>query len=128
MADRIIINEKTLNKIKDYNIAIAKTFCPEVTGKLKNSIQGKVIGNTIVVGTDCEYAPYVEFGTKTMINAHGEHNPKKPVKEWEAKTKRGDSGTPQQMPFLRPAAYIIQKTINKMLPKKMVMKVFIEMR
>ena len=128
MAESIIINKKTLNKIKDYNVAIAKIYCPEDRGDLKNSIQGKVIGNTIVVGTDIEYASMVEFGTTAMINAHGEHNPKNPVTDWAAKTKRGDSGTPQQMPFLRPAAYIVQKTINKMLPRKMVMKVSVVMK
>ena len=124
----MILNKKTLNKIKDYNVAIAKIYCPEDKGDMKDSIHGKVIGNTIVVGTDIEYGPMVEFGTDTMINAHGEHNPKNPVTEWAAKTKRGDSGTPQQMPFLRPAAYIVQKTINKMLPKKMVMEVSIIMK
>lgn len=45
----------------------AKSLCPVDTGQLRNSIESEVEvkGNKItgVVSTNCEYAPYVEFGT-----------------------------------------------------------------
>ena len=37
--------------------------CPVDTGRLKGSITSKVEGNSAVIGTNVEYAPYVEFGT-----------------------------------------------------------------
>lgn len=36
------------------------------TGRLKNSINGKVQGNSAVIGTAVEYAPYVFYGTRNM--------------------------------------------------------------
>lgn len=48
--------------------ALAKMKCPVDTGRLRNSIQhqialdnGEITGR---VGTNVEYAPYVEFGTR----------------------------------------------------------------
>lgn len=44
----------------------AKGLCPVDTGNLRNSITHKVILNDelVYVGTNVEYAPYVELGTK----------------------------------------------------------------
>ena len=41
----------------------AKALVPVDTGNLRNSITHEVYGNEGVVGTNVEYAPYVEFGT-----------------------------------------------------------------
>ena len=41
----------------------AKSKVPYDTGNLRNSITHEVIGNEGFVGTNVEYAPYVEFGT-----------------------------------------------------------------
>lgn len=41
----------------------AKLVCPVDTGRLRNSISHAVEGNTAYIGTNVEYAPYVEFGT-----------------------------------------------------------------
>lgn len=41
----------------------AKRYCPVDTGRLQGSIKSKVENNTVIVGTDVEYAAYVEFGT-----------------------------------------------------------------
>lgn len=41
----------------------AKKKCPVGTGELRNSITSEVEGNQAVVGSNLEYAPYVEFGT-----------------------------------------------------------------
>lgn len=44
----------------------AKRLCPVDTGRLRNSIthQVSVQGKAVYVGTNVEYAPYVELGTK----------------------------------------------------------------
>lgn len=46
----------------------AKQSCPVDTGRLRNSISHAVdpIGNAAYIGTNVEYAPYVEFGTSKM--------------------------------------------------------------
>lgn len=41
----------------------AKEKAPVNTGNLRNSITHVVEGNEGIVGTNVEYAPYVEFGT-----------------------------------------------------------------
>jgi len=46
----------------------AKQLCPVDTGRLRSSISWRLerVGGTVVgvVGTNVEYAPYVEFGTR----------------------------------------------------------------
>jgi HK97 gp10 family phage protein len=41
----------------------AKMNCPVDTGNLRNSISHTVKKDTAYIGTNVEYAPYVEFGT-----------------------------------------------------------------
>lgn len=41
----------------------AKELCPVDTGHLRDSITHSVDDNTVYLGSDVEYAPYVEFGT-----------------------------------------------------------------
>lgn len=41
----------------------AKRLCPVDTGLLRNSITHTVVDKTAYIGTDVEYAPYVEMGT-----------------------------------------------------------------
>ena len=45
----------------------ARRFCPVDTGRLRSSIQHQMgedaQGPYVVIGTNVEYAPYVEFGT-----------------------------------------------------------------
>lgn len=41
----------------------AKRLCPVDTGNLRNSITHTQSGNTEYIGTNVEYAPYVEMGT-----------------------------------------------------------------
>ena len=43
---------------------------PVDTGRLRNSISHKVIGDTAYIGTNVEYAPYVEFGHHSYQGAH----------------------------------------------------------
>lgn len=45
----------------------AKKACPKDTGRLQNSItHAQFDENTEVIGTNVEYAPYVELGTMKM--------------------------------------------------------------
>lgn len=45
----------------------AKALCPVDTGNLRNSIAHQTVGNNEVhIGTNVEYAPYVELGTVRM--------------------------------------------------------------
>lgn len=41
----------------------AKRLCPVDTGNLRNSITHTADDDTAYIGTNVEYAPYVEFGT-----------------------------------------------------------------
>lgn len=44
----------------------AKGYCPVDTGRLRNSITNAVSGNTAYIGTNVEYAAFVELGTSRM--------------------------------------------------------------
>lgn len=41
----------------------AKKLCPVDTGRLRNSITHETDDNAVYIGTNVEYAPYVELGT-----------------------------------------------------------------
>ena len=44
----------------------AKLKCPVDTGTLRKSITHRVVEDAVQIGTNVEYAPYVEFGTYKM--------------------------------------------------------------
>ena len=44
----------------------AKQKAPKGTGELRNSISSRIEGDTGIVFTPLEYAPYVEYGTSKM--------------------------------------------------------------
>ena len=44
----------------------AKQKCPVDTGRLRSSITNETDVNTAYIGTNVEYAPYVEMGTSRM--------------------------------------------------------------
>lgn len=44
----------------------AVLLCPVDTGRLRQSINYRVSNTEAAIGTNVEYAPYVEFGTKRM--------------------------------------------------------------
>lgn len=58
--------QKGLSEAGEKVVAEAKAECPVDTGNLKRSINKKVASTSCVVGTNVEYAPYVEFGTYKM--------------------------------------------------------------
>lgn len=51
----------------------AKTYCPVDTGRLRGSIShqlGSGFDRSVYIGTNVEYAPYVEYGTRKGHKAH----------------------------------------------------------
>lgn len=79
----------------------AKEMCPTDTGRLKNSISHQVDDDTVYVGTNVEYAPYVEFGTgKFAEGGGGRPTP------WSYQDDKGNWHTTNGMkpqPYLKPA-------------------------
>ena len=78
----------------------AKQLAPVDTGNLRNSITHKIAGEEVYIGTNVEYAPYVELGT-------GKYVPGGRPTPWVYQDANGnwhktDGAKPQ--PFLRPAA------------------------
>ena len=78
----------------------AKVACAVDTGRLRNSISHDTDQDTTYVGTNVEYAPYVEFGTGKFAESGGRTTP------WRYQDDNGNwhttSGQKPQ-PFLRPA-------------------------
>lgn len=92
-------------KAEKYAKALCPTGTPESTGKkgyrggtLKRSITHQVNGDTLTIGSNVEYAPYVELGT-------GPHYT--PPPEWEQFNVPRSSGVGHgyvtARPYLRPA-------------------------
>ena len=57
---------KGVSSAGDLVTAAAKANCPVRTGHLRTTIEKNASGNTCEVGTNCEYAGYLEFGTYKM--------------------------------------------------------------
>lgn len=62
--DAAIIRALTIIGMKAENYA--KKLCPVDTGRLRNSISHATDEDTAYIGTNVEYAPYVELGTSRM--------------------------------------------------------------
>ena len=58
--------QKGLKAIAVKAESYAKDDCPVDTGRLKNSISNAVKDNAAYIGTNVEYAPYVEFNTNVV--------------------------------------------------------------
>ena len=91
---------KALEDIGGMMERYAKLLCPVDTSRLRNSISHQVEGNTVAVGTNVEYAPYLEFGTGQFAENGGRPTP------WRYQDDKGNwhttSGNKPQ-PFLRPS-------------------------
>ena len=92
-------------KVEKYAKALCPVGTPESTGKkgyrggtLRNSITFNVSGESVTVGSNVEYAPYVELGTGPYFKA---------PPEWEQFDTPAPSGIGggyvRPRPFLRPA-------------------------
>ncbi|MFQ5621285.1 MAG: HK97 gp10 family phage protein [Candidatus Nanoarchaeia archaeon] len=55
----------------------AKQLCPKWLGKLRDSIHYKVIEDTVYIGTDLEYAYYMEYGRRP-----GKMPPIENIRKW----------------------------------------------
>lgn len=88
----------------------AKELCPVDTGILRMSITHEVENNIGVVGTNTEYAPYVEIGTG-LFSSQGTGRQTK----WCYKTADNEWHTTigqHPQPFLHPALTVNKKTIQ----------------
>lgn len=80
--------------------SFAKQLCVVDTGKLRNSITWKVKDDAAYIGTNVEYAPYVELGT-------GKYYPGGRQTPWVYKDDKGNwhmTHGQRARPFLKPAA------------------------
>lgn len=79
---------------------MAKKLCPVDTGLLRNSIAVESQSKTeVAVGTNIEYAPYVEFGTGQKGDPSVEHR-----QDWAGQS-------PQ--PFLSPALALSEEEVKQ---------------
>lgn len=91
----------------------AKENCPVASGQLRNSITSKVTGERGEVGTNVEYAPYVEYGT-------GVFNPGR-LTPWSYQDASGEWHTTtgqKPQPFLVPALDSNRDEIIKIFDEK----------
>ncbi len=90
---------KGLTKAGKQVQATAKKLCPVDTGQLRNSIEVTQIENGVDIGTNVEYAPYVEFGTGQRGDSSVAHR-----HDWDGMAPR---------PFLHPALQANKKNVVK---------------
>ena len=103
--------EQALNKACILVENQAKENCPVDTGELRMSITHYVEGDTGIVGTNKQYAPYVEYGTGLFaVEGNGRQTP------WSYQDAKGEWHTTKgqkPQPFLEPALLDKQKAIIK---------------
>lgn len=81
----------------------AKEHCPVDTGQLRESIHTEAKdARTVTVGTNCEYAVFVEYGTGPKGDPSIPHTTKKYWRYHDADGWHTSHGQPPQ-PFMRPA-------------------------
>lgn len=89
----------------------AKRLCPVDTGDLRSSITHEVHNNVGIVGTNKEYAPYVEFGTGIFASeGNGRDTP------WSYQDDKGEWHTTvgqKPQPFLETAIQTKKKLVIK---------------
>ena len=67
--------EKALTAVGHEAVARVNPLVPVDTGRLRASITSEVDGQTVNVGTNVEYAPYVEMGTGVYAEEGGRPTP-----------------------------------------------------
>lgn len=93
--------ERALERCGEQAESYAQDLCPEKTSTLKNSISHTVWAeeDSVYVGTNSEYGPYIELGT-------GKYYPGGRQDPWRYQDDEGNwhttSGQPAR-PFLKPA-------------------------
>lgn len=89
----------------------AKDLAPVVTGNLQNSITHKVVENEVYIGTNNEYAAYVELGTGKYAEG-GRKNP------WVCQDEKGrwhHTEGQRAKPYLKPAVADHKQTYRKII-------------
>lgn len=82
----------------------ARTKCPVRTGYLHDHIEYTVEGDSALVGTSVEYAPYVEFGTGSRGDPSVPHTDKKQWTYYSKTLKQFVTTSGQEKhPYLVPA-------------------------
>lgn len=92
--------QRALERIGMTAEGFAKKLCPVDTGGLRNSISHKVKGNDAYIGTNKEYAVYVELGTGKYYKG----GRKTPWVYQDAKGKWHMTHGQRAQPYLKPAA------------------------
>ena len=97
----------------------AKEFAPKGSGDLRRSIQSKVEGDTGIVFTPIEYAPYVEYGTGLFAE---DGNGRTWDLPWCYQDEKGEwhysNGQPP-MPFMRPALNVNRERILRLMQESL---------
>lgn len=91
----------------------AKKKAPKGTGELRNSITSRVEGQTGIVYTPLEYAPYVEFGTGLFAENGGRTDVPWNYQDDEGEWHSTSGQHPQ--PFMRPALNENREEIKRIL-------------
>lgn len=82
LAEQIVKALKMIGAIAE---GYAKEVCPVATGRLRNSIANEVDEDTAYIGTNVEYAPYIEYGTGIYAeNGDGRQTP------WAFQDEKGE--------------------------------------
>lgn len=107
--------EKGLQKVSLRIVADAKVLCKNQTngkGPLAASIAASVKKTKAQVGTNLEYAPYVELGTG-LFAANGNGRKDVPWRYKDAKGKWHTTSGQHPKPFLQPAVDVNKANIEK---------------
>ena len=103
----------------EFGFSLSQDFVPKDDSHLMRSGEWEKIGwGEYQIIYHAPYAASVEYGTQSMIEAHGEHSPNNPVTDWAAKRKRGAMDD-QQMPYLRPAMEKIRLKFPEFVKKRL---------
>lgn len=93
----------------------AKLNVPVHTGDLRRSITHRVEGDTVIVGTSLEYAPYVEYGTGLFSSmGTGRQTP------WSYQSADGEWHTTigqRPQPYLQPALEANRAEVTQIIGK-----------
>lgn len=93
--------KRGLEAVGEKAVGYAQDKCPVDTGRLRGSISYAVDGDDCYIGTNVEYAPYIEFGTGIYAEEGGRRTP------WTYQDGKGEwhhTNGSRPQPFLRPSA------------------------
>jgi HK97 gp10 family phage protein len=100
-----MVSEQNLKRVLGRSCALveaaAKEKAPKDSGLLRGSITSRVEGDTGIVFTPLEYAPYVEYGTGLFAESGGRKDVPWSYQDDEGNWHSTSGQHPQ--PFMRPA-------------------------